>query len=112
MILQTADFAAFLSCSSGIPTESASFPPYCSISFTYSTGTDEDPCRTIGKPGSSFSISSRTSNASGGGTKTPSALRVHCSGLNLQRPCDVPIEIASESTPVFETKSLTSSGFV
>ena len=30
----------------------------------------------------------------------PSALRVHCSGLNLLAPCEVPIEMASESTPV------------
>ena len=112
LIFDTADFAAFLSCSSGIPTESDSFPPYFSTSLTYSIGTEEEPCNTIGNPGNSFSISSRMSNASGGGTKIPSALRVHCSGLNLQRPWLVPIEIASESTPVFETKSLTSSGFV
>ena len=83
MILQTADFAALRSCSSGIPTESDNFPPYFSISFTYSTGTEDDPCRTIGYPGSFFSISSRISNASGGGIKTPSSLRVHCSGLNF-----------------------------
>lgn len=50
------------------------------------------------------------SKRSSGGTSTPSALRVHCSGLNLLAPCDVPIEMASESTPVFFTKSSTSSG--
>ena len=38
--------------------------------------------------------------------------RVHCSGVNLYAPCEVPIEIARESQPVFFTKSITSSGFV
>ena len=112
MILQTADLAAFLSCSSGIPTESGIFPPYCSIIFTYSWGTEEEPWSTIGKPGIFFSIASSTSKANGGGFKTPSGPRVHCSGVNLHRPWDVPIEIARESHPVLVTKSTTSSGFV
>ena len=112
LILQTADFAALRSCSSGIPTESGIFPPYCSIIFTYSTGTDEEPWRTIGNPGSFFSMASRTSNASGGGIRTPSGVRLHCAGVNLQRPCEVPMEIARESQPVLEVKSITSSGFV
>ena len=86
MILHTADFAALRNCSSGIPTESGIFPPNCSIMRTYSIGTDDEPWRTIGKPGSSFSIASRTLNASGGGIRTPSAERVHCAGVNLQRP--------------------------
>ena len=59
-----------------------------------------------------ISFSARMSKRSSGGTRMPSALRVHCSGLNLLAPCDVPIEIASESTPVFVTKSITSSGLV
>ena len=80
--------------------------------FTYSCGTDDDPCSTMGKPGSFFSISAKMSKRSSGGTRMPSALRVHCSGLNLLAPCDVPIEMASESTPVFETKSITSAGSV
>ena len=79
---------------------------------TYSWGTDDEPCSTMGKPGMRFSISSRMSKRRGGGTSTPSALRVHCSGLNLLAPCDVPMEMASESTPVFFTKSSTSSGRV
>ena len=40
------------------------------------------------------------------------ASRVHCSGVNLLAPCEVPIEMASESTPVRDTKSMTSSGCV
>ena len=52
------------------------------------------------------------SKRSGGGTKIPSAFLVHCSGVNLLAPWLVPIEIARESTPVFATKSSTSSGFV
>ena len=80
--------------------------------LTYSCGTDEDPWRTIGKPGSFFSISLRMSKRSGGGTRIPSAFLVHCSAVNLNAPWLVPIEIASESTPVFETKSMTSEGCV
>ena len=54
LILHTELLAALRSCSSGIPTESFSFPPYLLIFFTYSCGTEEDPCRTIGNPGSRF----------------------------------------------------------
>ena len=48
----------------------------------------------------------------GGGTRRPSALRVHCSGVNLYAPWLVPIEMASESQPVRVAKSMTSSGSV
>ena len=112
LILQTADAAAFLSCSSGIPTLSASFPPYWLMIFTYSCGTEDDPWRTIGNPGILLSISSRISKRSGGGTRTPSAFLVHCAAVNLYAPWLVPMEIASESTPVRFEKSSTSSGFV
>ena len=50
--------------------------------------------------------------ASGGGTRIPSSFRVHCSGLNLFAPWEVPIEIARLSHPVLSLNSITSSGFV
>ena len=77
LILQTASLAACLNCSSGIPTASGIFPPYWLTIFTNSCGTEEDPCRTIGKPGSLLMHSSRTSKRSGGGTRMPSAFLVH-----------------------------------
>ena len=112
LILHTADFAAVLSCSSGMPTLSASLPPYSLIIFTYCCGTEDEPWRTIGNPGIFLSISSRMSNLSGGGTRMPSAFLVHCSGVNLYAPWLVPMEMARESTPVLAEKSWTSSGFV
>ena len=113
LILHTADSAALRSQGSGIPIAALSAPPYLLIVSTSSCGTDDEPWRTIGKPGSSLSTPSRTSNASIGGTRRPvSGSTVHCSGVNLYAPCDVPIEIASESQPVLVTKSTTSSGLV
>ena len=50
------------------------------------------------------------SKRNGGGIKIPLASRVHWSGVNLFAPCYVPIEIANESTPVRDTKSITSAG--
>ena len=100
------------SCSSGIPIASFNAPPYLLIVATKSCGTLLEPCSTIGNPGIRFSTSSRISKRKGGGTRMPSAFRVHCSGLNLLAPCEVPMEIASESTPVCFTKSSTSSGCV
>ncbi len=112
LILHTADLAARRSCSSGMPIASLSLPPWLLMIVTYSCGTDDDPCSTIGNPGICFSICSRMSNRSGGGSSSPASLRVHCSGVNLLAPCDVPIDIASESTPVRVTNSITSSGWV
>ncbi len=113
LILQTALFAALRSCSSGIPTAAFNAPPYLLIVSTSSCGTDDEPWSTIGNPGSSFSIAARTSNANGGGTRRPvCGSTVHCSGVNLKAPCEVPIEIANESQPVLVTKSTTSSGLV
>ena len=44
---------------------------------------------------------SRTSKRQGGRNQNAvSRSRVHCSGVNLLAPCEVPIEMASESTPV------------
>ena len=52
--------------------------------LTYSWLTDEEPCKTIGKPGSLLLTSSKISNLNGGGNKIPvSGSLVHCSGLNL-----------------------------
>ena len=51
--------------------------------LTYSWLTELEPCKTIGKPGKRRETSSKISKRSGGGTKTPSAFLVHCSGLNL-----------------------------
>jgi hypothetical protein len=59
----------------------------------------------MGKPGNLLSISSKISNLSGG-TLSPGF------SLNLYAPCDVPMDMARESTPVFSTNSSTSSGFV
>ena len=112
LILHTAEVAALRNCSSGIPTASFNAPPYLLIIATLSCGTEDDPWRTIGNPGIRLSISSRMSKRNGGGTRIPSALRVHCSGLNLFAPWEVPMEIANESTPVFFTKSSTKSGLV
>ena len=113
LILQTALLAALRSCSSGIPTAALSAPPNLLIVSTSSWGTEDEPWRTMGKPGSCSSIAARTSNARGGGTRRPvCGSSVHCSGVNLKAPCEVPIEIASESQPVFVTKSTTSSGLV
>ena len=95
LILHTALLAALRSCSSGMPTASLSLPPCVLMIFTYSCGTDEAPCSTIGNPGSFFSISARMSKRSSGGTRMPSALRVHCSGLNLLAPCDVVRDLRS-----------------
>ena len=113
LILQTALSEALRSCSSGIPTAAFKAPPYLLIVSTSSCGTDDEPWSTIGKPGSCSSIAANTSNAYAGGRRRPvSGSRVHCSGVNLKAPCEVPIEIASESQPVFVTKSTTSSGLV
>ncbi len=79
---------------------------------TYSCGTDDEPWSTMGNPGSFSITASRTSNANGGGTSLPLASRVHCSGLNLYAPCDVPMDMANESQPVHCAKSITSSGSV
>ena len=83
LILQTESFAASRSCSSGTPMALGILPPWSLIIFTYSCGTEEEPCSTMGKPGRRLETSFRTSKRSGGGTRMPSALRVHCSGLNL-----------------------------
>ena len=84
LILHTALFAALRSCASGMPTASGSLPPFSLMIFTYSCGTLDEPWRTIGKPGSFFSMAFSTSNASGGGMRRPVlGSRVHCSGLNL-----------------------------
>ena len=84
LILQTADLEALRSCSSGIPTAATNLPPFWLIVSTSSCGTDDDPWRTIGKPGSCSSIAANTSNANGGGRSLPvSGSTVHCSGVNL-----------------------------
>ena len=102
LILHTARFAASLNCSSGIPIASGIAPPYSLTILTYSCGTLDAPCKTIGNPGRRLDTSSRISSLNLG----------FCPGLNLYAPCDVPIAIARESTPVLVTKSKTSSGFV
>ena len=87
-------------------------PPWELMMSTYSWVTLLAPCKTIGNPGRRLLTSSRISNLSGGGTKTPSLFLVHCSGLNLYAPWEVPMAIAKLSTPVLLTKSSTCSGFV
>ena len=47
------------------------------------SGTELDPCKTIGKPGSLLDTSSKMSKRSGGGTRIPFSFLVHCSGVNL-----------------------------
>ena len=62
------DYTAGLS---GIPTAAFKAPPYLLMVSTSSCGTDDEPWRTIGKPGSCSSIAFNTSKASGGGTRRP-----------------------------------------
>ena len=113
LILQTANLAACLSCCSGTPTASTNLPPFSLMILTYSWLTEDEPCKTIGNPGSLLLTSSKMSNLNGGGNKIPvSGSLVHCSGLNLYAPWLVPIAIANESQPVLRTNSSTSSGFV
>ena len=71
LILQTADLAALRNSSSGIPIAASNFPPYLLIVSTSSWGTEDEPCNTMGKPGSFSITASNTSNAKGGGTKRP-----------------------------------------
>ena len=46
-------------------------------------GTEEEPWRTMGKPGRRFTMSSRISKRRGGGTSSPFSLRVHWAAVNL-----------------------------
>ncbi len=89
----------------GTPTAPSIFPPYLFIRSTYSCSTEEAPWRTMGNPGIRRSTSSRMSKRRGG-ADSPGFT------LNLNAPCEVPMEMARLSTPVFFTKSSTSLGSV
>ena len=85
LILHTARLEASLNSFSGIPIAFGSAPPFSLMIFTNACVTEEDPCKTIGNPGNLLDTSSKMSNLSGGGVKTP-LTNVHCSGLNLYAP--------------------------
>ena len=61
LILQTAERAALLNCSSEMPTAASIRPPNRLIRSTYSGMTVEAPCSTMGNPDRRRSISSRMS---------------------------------------------------